>query len=231
MVRLWGANITPKLKVFVWQILNHILPTTEALIDKHIPVHPRCPVCWASAETMEHFFLDYPVARVLWDYSSLGYLGEGLPQHTFPMFLKRLMALIHQPDLFMAVVAILWRIWSSRNWVVFQGKQFGFPALMRHFHQQYEEWVRLPRDRIPRTVPPAAVPPGTHQVGLAGEDSVVCMWDGAVRRGSHSAGGMVLLTPTGGVWLVRGVQFPCMDDPCLSSVRLFCGACRLASWK
>ncbi|CAL1394349.1 unnamed protein product [Linum trigynum] len=29
-IRLWDANIPPKLRVFVWQILNRILPTTEA---------------------------------------------------------------------------------------------------------------------------------------------------------------------------------------------------------
>ncbi|CAL1377702.1 unnamed protein product [Linum trigynum] len=43
-IRVWGANIPPKLKVFVWQILNRILATTEALIEKKVPVPPRCPV-------------------------------------------------------------------------------------------------------------------------------------------------------------------------------------------
>ncbi|CAL1399610.1 unnamed protein product [Linum trigynum] len=204
-IRLWDADIPSKLKVFVWQILNRILPTTEALIEKRVPVHPRCPVCWASAETLEHLFLDCPVARALWDYSGLGHLGEGLPRHTFPVFLKKLLALLHQPTLFMAVVAVLWRIWRSRNWVVFEGKQFGFPALMRQFHQQYEEWVRLPKDRIPRGASPMVVPNGEQPSGLDGTWSMVCMWDGAVRRGSHSAGGLVLLTPTRDVWLVKGI--------------------------
>ncbi|CAL1353289.1 unnamed protein product [Linum trigynum] len=212
-VRVWNANIPPKLKVFLWQIFNRVLPTTEALIEKHVLVHPRCPVCWASTESMEHLFLDCPVARALWDYSGLGYLGEGLPRHTFPMFLKRLLALIHQPSLFMAAVALLWRIWRSRNWVVFEGKQFGFPALMRQFHQQYEEWVRLPLDKGPSVFNQIRVPAGGPHLHPAGEDSIVCMWDGTVRRGSHSAGGMVLLTPTREVLMAKGVQVPCVDDP------------------
>ncbi|CAL1397909.1 unnamed protein product [Linum trigynum] len=153
-IRVWEAKIPPKLKVFLWQILNRALPTMEALIEKKVQVLPRCPVCWDAPETMEHLFLYCPVARALWDYSGLEYLGEGLPRHTFSLFLKRLLGLIHQPSVVMAVVAILWRIWRSRNWVVFEGKQFGIPALMRQFYQQYEEWMDLPADQTPMVQAP-----------------------------------------------------------------------------
>ncbi|CAL1403043.1 unnamed protein product [Linum trigynum] len=156
---------------------------------------------------MENLFLDCPVARAIWDYSGLAYLGEGLPRHTFPLFMKQLMALVHQPTIFMAMVAVLWRIWRSHNWIVFEGKQFGFPALMRQFHQQYEERVRLPVDRAP----PVALPT-TRNLGPVGDDRVVCMWDGATRSGSHSAGGMVLLTPTRDILMAKGFQFPLIDD-------------------
>ncbi|CAL1383392.1 unnamed protein product [Linum trigynum] len=123
------------------------------------------------------------------------------------------MALIPQPPLFMALVALLWRIWRSRNWVVFEGKQFGFPVLMRQFQQQYEEWIRLPINTSPGLSPLAAEPSKSNLMGLGGGNRVVCMWDGAVWRGSHSAGGVVLFTPTRYVWLVKGVCFPGMDDP------------------
>ncbi|CAL1406389.1 unnamed protein product [Linum trigynum] len=95
-----------------------------------------------------------------------------------------MLALVHDPSLFMTVVAILWRIWRSRIWVVFEGKQFGIPALMR---QQYEEWVGLPVDQQPR-MSFQVIQPGTR----VDDSRLVCMWDGATRRGSHSAGGMVL---------------------------------------
>ncbi|CAL1407013.1 unnamed protein product [Linum trigynum] len=151
---------------------------------------------------MEHMFLYCPVARALRDYSGLEYLGEGLPWHTFPLFLKCLLALIHQPAVVMAVVAALWRIWRSRNRVVFEGKQFGIPALMRQFHQQFEEWVGLPVDQTPRVQILMMQP--TTQVG---DSHLVCMWDGATRSGSHSAGGMVLFDPERTLLLARGSSF------------------------
>ncbi|CAL1377510.1 unnamed protein product [Linum trigynum] len=148
------ADIPPKLRVFVWQVLHRILPTTEALREKKVDVVPRCPVCWEALETLEHMFLECPVARALWDHSRLAHLGEDLPRHTFPLFLKKLLAVVHSPALVMSVVAVLWRIWRSRNWVVFEGKQFGIPALMRQFHQQVQEWLSLPRDQTDQLAPP-----------------------------------------------------------------------------
>ncbi|CAL1378948.1 unnamed protein product [Linum trigynum] len=209
-IRLWEANIPPKLKVFVWQIFRRIIPTTEALIERKVQVHPRCPVCWEATETPEHLFLDCPVARALWGAAGLEHIGEGLPRHTFPLFLKRVMALVHQPDLFMAIVAILWRIWRSRNWVVFEGKQYRVDALMRQFSQQFEEWVRLPVDK-PVWGPAGA---GVHLAAQVDSPAVViCGWDEATRRGSHSAGGVVLMTPNRDILMATGMQFPVIDDP------------------
>ncbi|CAL1361507.1 unnamed protein product [Linum trigynum] len=157
---------------------------------------------------MEHLFLYCSVARALWDYSGLEYLGEGLPRQTFPLFLKRLLGLIHHSEMVMAVVAILWRIWRSRNWVVFEGKQFGIPALMRQFNQQVEEWMGLPADQAPRVQLPI-MRATSHLDGA----HWVCMWDGATKSGSHSTGGMVLFDPARALLLARGVQFAHMDDP------------------
>ncbi|CAL1412758.1 unnamed protein product [Linum trigynum] len=208
-IRLWNADLPPKLKIFLWQLFHRLLPTTEALIEKKVQVLPRCPVCWAEKETLEHLFLDCPVARSLWEHSGLEDLGEGLPRHTFPLFLKKLMVLIHQPQMVMAVVAVLWRIWRSRNWVVFEGKQYGIPALMRQLNQQYLEWVNLPKDRVMPTLTPRMVGGGTESA----PSLLTCMWDGATRGGSHSAGGMVLFDSEGRILHARGVHFPDIDDP------------------
>ncbi|CAL1365692.1 unnamed protein product [Linum trigynum] len=79
---------------------------------------------------------------------------------------------------------------------------------MCQFNQQYEKWVGLPADQVPR----AQVPIMRSSAQL--DDShLVCMWDGATKGGSHSAGGMVLFDPTRTLLLARGIQFAQMDDP------------------
>ncbi|CAL1362041.1 unnamed protein product [Linum trigynum] len=79
---------------------------------------------------------------------------------------------------------------------------------MRQFHQQYEEWVGLPVDQQPR-MSSRVVHTGTR----VDDSRLVCMWDGATRRRSHSAGGMVLYGPGRTVIRAKGVQFARLDEP------------------
>ncbi|CAL1387379.1 unnamed protein product [Linum trigynum] len=79
---------------------------------------------------------------------------------------------------------------------------------MRQFHQQYEEWVGPPVDPPPRIACPV-VQPETQVV----DSRLVCMWDGATRRGSHSAGGMVLVDPGWTLLRAKGVRFTQIDEP------------------
>ncbi|CAL1353003.1 unnamed protein product [Linum trigynum] len=114
----------------------------------------------------------------------------------------------------MAVIVVLWRIWKSRNWVVFEGKQFGFESLMRQFHQQCDEWERA--QAIPS--PPLAVTVPQHLPVPQEGSGVVCRWDGATRTVSHAAGGMVVLCSGDGVLLAKGIQFLSIEDPVVAEV-------------
>ncbi|CAL1400552.1 unnamed protein product [Linum trigynum] len=117
------------------------------------------------------------------------------------------MLLIHQPQLFMAVVAVLWRNLQSQNWAVFEGKQFEVPYLMRQCHQQYQEWVTLPVDYVLQSSIPLA-----HSLGGVNPDSIVCMWDVATKSASLSAYGMVIRSQDGEILLAKGVRFVEIDD-------------------
>ncbi|CAL1385231.1 unnamed protein product [Linum trigynum] len=50
------------------------------------------------------------------------------------------------------------------------------------------------------------------------------MWDGATRSGSHSAGGLVLMTPARDILMAKGVQFPWFDDPLVVELIALCEA-------
>ncbi|CAL1395295.1 unnamed protein product [Linum trigynum] len=119
-----------------------------------------------------------------------------------------LLSLVTQHSLFMAVVVVLCRIWRSRNWVVFDGKQFSIPALMRQFNQRLQEWVTLSVDTLVQSASPSI-----NSIGPGGSTLAICMWDGTTCRGSHSAGKMVILGPDREVLSVAGIQIPLIDDP------------------
>ncbi|CAL1372154.1 unnamed protein product [Linum trigynum] len=52
-----------------------------------------------------------------------------------------------------------------------------------------------------------------HSTAQVDDSHLVCIWDGATKGGSHSAGGMVLFDSPRTLLLARGVQFAQMDDP------------------
>ncbi|CAL1410178.1 unnamed protein product [Linum trigynum] len=85
---------------------------------------------------------------------------------------------------------------------------------MRQYHQQVGEWLSLPND--PRL--PSLSPPSTSATGLGAAGGPVCRWDGAVRLGSHSAGGFVLLNEAGAIIWAAGVQFPLLEDPMVAEI-------------
>ncbi|CAL1397410.1 unnamed protein product [Linum trigynum] len=77
----------------------------------------RCPVCWAPLETLEHLFLECRVAVALWEGPGLG---------------------ITQQNRF---VCLLWRIWKSRNWALFDHVQYEGTVVLRQYNEQVREWL------------------------------------------------------------------------------------------
>ncbi|CAL1381312.1 unnamed protein product [Linum trigynum] len=55
--------------------------------------------------------------------------------------------------------------------------------------------------------------PTAHQSVQEDSSGVICSWDRATRRGSHSASGVVLMSQSRGVLWAAGIQFPIIDDP------------------
>ncbi|CAL1377793.1 unnamed protein product [Linum trigynum] len=246
--KVWEFPIPPKLKFFVWQMMRRILPTMEAIIEKEgkVPAlvveeagdeeltSPQCPVCWAPIETLEHMFLSCTVARALWDSSGFGG-GVSFPETgNFALFFRRLVEQNPSTERIVRLVALLWRIWKSRNWVVFDHVQYAIPRLVRQYESQVREWL-------------AVVQPAQRQQEsgrLGGEmtgggwprqvPDVIqysCFVDGAVAPGSHGAGGLVVRDAMGSVCFVKGFSYAGLVDPFLVELIAFRDAIQWCSMK
>ncbi|CAL1406384.1 unnamed protein product [Linum trigynum] len=156
---------------------------------------------------MEHLFWECPIVVALWTHSGLEHLGHGLPRQTFPLFLINCLLRMTQRAEIMALVALLWRIWKSRNWVSFEGKLILIPQLMRQYHQQLHERVSLPEDRLAPDRHPLQ-----HNLEVV-DLTYVVMWDEAVRADSHSVGGLIIKDGGGPVLLARGMVFEDVVNP------------------
>ncbi|XP_021722780.1 uncharacterized protein LOC110690263 [Chenopodium quinoa] len=115
-VIIWGLNVTPKIRRFLWRVGIGTLPVREYLVYSHMSTDKVCPCCSTEAETMRHAFLDCPTVKDLWTEVGCEKLiwSAGI---TFADFLvewkERFSSIIHVGAI------LLWKIWNRRNDIVF----------------------------------------------------------------------------------------------------------------
>ena len=121
---IWKLNTAPKLRHFLWRIITHSLATDENLERRHITSDSQCKRCCAAAETLDHLFFGCHYAQAIWrgsPVSNSDFFNANLSfDDKFRLILQccnneRLDNITRQIPLWM-----LWRIWKSRNLLVYQ---------------------------------------------------------------------------------------------------------------
>ncbi|CAN1750043.1 hypothetical protein LINPERHAP1_LOCUS3908 [Linum perenne] len=122
---IWSFPIPPKLQFFVWKCVLGVLPTRTTL-NVRIPDFPRsCPVCENSEESVCHLLLFCPLAA---RFGSVMNIHLHLVSSTkFCIVWCKILRL--SPTLGRKIIFFWWRLWKSRNTVIFLNKQFLLPAL------------------------------------------------------------------------------------------------------
>ena len=62
----WKLQCSPKLKHFVWQIINGCLPVYVNLHSRGIKCGIQCQMCGAEEESINHVFFECPLALQIW---------------------------------------------------------------------------------------------------------------------------------------------------------------------
>lgn len=153
--RLWKTKAPTKLKHFLWRLLSGCLATGNNLKRRHITPNDQCRRCCVAKETEKHVFFECPYAVGIWRASgvanniitspltSLEEKVEACLQYSFST------QLTHFQDL---PIWILWRLWRSRNMLIFQQKDWNWRTVMRYAKEDASEWRRCePMEIQPRT--------------------------------------------------------------------------------
>lgn len=115
---VWGNNLPPKCKFFLWLLTSDKLPTRERLFRRYMTSASSCPFCPAE-ETRDHLFRGCAHAAQFW-------ATLGLPEINS---VSCVCDILTSPFVWgsapssprtMAVTSVLWNIWKSRNLKVFQ---------------------------------------------------------------------------------------------------------------
>ena len=63
---IWTAKVAPKIKFFMWKLVNSFLPTRKALQGKGIQCEVWCAICEEREESIQHLFFNCSISKEIW---------------------------------------------------------------------------------------------------------------------------------------------------------------------
>lgn len=142
--RLWKTKMLSKLHHFLWKALSKSLATGSNLKRRHIITDDLCRKCCQDSETEKHLLFDCSYAQAIWRESGIDNRIITDPLASFEDKIAACLQvcthtrLAHFQNL---PFWILWRIWKSRNYLIFQRKQMDWRLVLQQARKDAQEWM------------------------------------------------------------------------------------------
>ncbi|XP_020866161.1 uncharacterized protein LOC110224440 [Arabidopsis lyrata subsp. lyrata] len=165
--QIWNLNTPPKIKHFLWRMLSRVLAVSTELERRHIVTDSYCRRCVTMRETTDHLFFTCSHACQIWRASSIPLPCLSNPQVPYETKIKEIFE-FHKnagKDTLQGQLPllILWRIWRSRNKLVFQSRQNGWWRDLRDASHDAEEWITHGLNNQSSTTSMTSAPSCPHQ--------------------------------------------------------------------
>ncbi|XP_048493455.1 uncharacterized protein LOC125494003 [Beta vulgaris subsp. vulgaris] len=136
----WKQELLPKWKMFIWKIMQRVLPVAHKLEKRKIQIETHCKFCKSEKETLEHLFRDCQFSKRIW-FGTMGYRTNGNHGTLQEWIQNTLNSIWNRNDegshssiqagnrvfdpgesqiLMVKVIATMWAIWIHRNEITFQ---------------------------------------------------------------------------------------------------------------
>ncbi|CAL9013929.1 unnamed protein product [Prunus brigantina] len=215
---IWGLPVPPKIRTFLWKCCRNVLAVKENLLHRGIDVDTTCTLCGREGESQVHLFFTCEFARLFWFASPLQLdpslvVGEDFIR-CWANLLSKYEQVEHYSEILQACAFGLWRIWKTRNGMVFEGQVTDPRDAVECFKNQVQEF-RIARmcvkpfiNELPRPPEAQAEPVTSWQKPPFGVLKVNCdaTWMAQTGMGSvgwvvrDSYGWMVLAGGKGVLW-------------------------------
>ncbi|CAL1404087.1 unnamed protein product [Linum trigynum] len=196
---IWGLNIPPKLKFFIWRCSRDGLATRARLFQCKCAPNPSCQVCHNPIESLNHCLFYCPHASEAWT-SSFPSLPIPPPGTSFFDWFCSLQDTIPQNYL-IHIIYLCWNIWKARNECTFKNRTPWPPNVCLQTYRELTEWIACPRPppqgsdgptQLRGSHPSTNPPPSSH--------SIVIQCDGSFFSDPQSAAyGVVVVNHHGQV--------------------------------
>ena len=122
---IWMGSISPKLKLFMWTILQNALPLGENLKRRSLLANTKCPRC-DEEETAMHLFFECDFAKKVWELIPLKNAVHLAAEETFQGAINifRRVSCLPPAGISEDILPwICWVIWTSRNNLIFENRR------------------------------------------------------------------------------------------------------------
>ncbi|CAN1128838.1 Uncharacterized mitochondrial protein AtMg00310 [Linum perenne] len=206
---VWTLPVQPKLKIFLWKIIRGILPT-RANLAKKITLVNECPVCLVEEESSEHLFMKCILACKL---AQCLQIQTHVFEHDCLVYSWRKIFKLNQ-KIQVRVLLLWWRLWKSRNDVVFNKKQWRPEILIEQFQAQLREhdnFMEHARMQSNSQRPIVSHQNMVHTSHLPFNFKIKV--DGAIKKEIGGAIGFVIFDSLGTIHFAAGKSFQGICDP------------------
>lgn len=139
----WKSLAPPRVKLFMWLLLQRRIQCRSVLFRKHIVDSTTCEICNASEESPEHIIHGCPLGKEVWTKLNL--------QSMIPLDMCELHTISNSPSApipeFSTFIALIcWHIWKARNAKVFRNESQSVDRVLLDCKAAAELWqFRFPR--------------------------------------------------------------------------------------
>ncbi|KAM6545860.1 hypothetical protein CsatB_026596 [Cannabis sativa] len=147
----WNLSLPPKILIFAWKVIQHILPVAAALFKRKIIDSFTFSLCTSSWESIGHALFGGQHAKNIWKESKFTIHFHKAQSMFNGDYLHHLSAVYSQED-FELFICLMWGIWTDRNKVFHGGqahKSFSIIAYTTGFHRDFSRAKKF-------TIPAAA---------------------------------------------------------------------------
>ena len=113
--------MSQKIKIFLWQLIMKQLPSNDNIRRRRGPTTGRCALC-GEFKDMNHIFFTCPLARFMWS-AVRELLGCEWNPSCFAGLYREVRKYAGQTKhvLWIACVALVWTLWTTRNKFTIEG--------------------------------------------------------------------------------------------------------------
>ncbi|XP_021991990.1 uncharacterized protein LOC110888791 [Helianthus annuus] len=143
----WLHWIPKKVNCFLWRLVLDRLTTREALQLRHIPLTSiSCPFCNNAVESVNHLLVSCDLAQQIWTVI-FQWTKLSLPRYTLSVVQLLELILSHKCNkikkrsLYVVVAATCWKIWLTRNDIIFKQKSTSVSKMIADIKAVSFTWI------------------------------------------------------------------------------------------